>query len=138
MRRTVLDARSGDLQTVINRGKAEHPSWSDDEWQPWADAKQHVSLQFMDEMATVPPAANWRELLGRVNVPTLLITSDPERGGIVTPEASAEAQQILPSLKAIRIEGAGHNIRREQFDPFLAAATSFLKTYAGAAPLTRR
>ena len=35
-------------------------------------------------------------------------------------------------------EGAGHNIRREQFDPFLAATKSFLKSHAGAAPLTRR
>ena len=62
----------------------------------------------------------------------LLITSDPERGGIVTPEASAEAQQILPTLQVIRLEGAGHNIRREQFDPFLAAVQTFLAAHARA------
>src|SRR4051812_9882211 len=107
MRRTVLDAKAGDLQTVIASGKTEHPSWSDDEWQPWADAKQHVSTQFLDEMASVPPAANWRELLGQVKAPTLLVTADPERGAIVTPEAAAEAQRILPTLQVIRLEGAG-------------------------------
>ena len=77
-----------------------------------------------------------REKLARdphsVKVPMLLITSDPERGGIVTPEASAEAQQILPSLQVIRLEGAGHNIRREQFDPFLAAVQTFLAAHARA------
>ena len=138
MRRTVLDAHSGYPKTVISRGKSEHPSWAEDEWQPWADAKQHVSTQFLDELLTVPLAANWREQLARVKVPTLLITSDPERGGIVTPAASNEAKQILPTLQVIRLEGAGHDIRREQFDPFLAAVQSFLKTHAGAAPLTRR
>ena len=55
-----------DLQTVIARGKTEHPSWSDEEWQPWADAKKHVSTHFLDEMATVPPARNWRELLAEL------------------------------------------------------------------------
>jgi len=136
IRRTVIEAQSSDIATVIARGKTQHPSWSDEEWQPWAEAKQHVSEHFLDEMATVPPAANWRELLARTTTPTLLVTSDPERGGIVTPEAAAEAQQILPTLRVIRLEGAGHNIRREQFDPFVAASQSFLATYVGGATLT--
>ncbi|TME98027.1 MAG: hypothetical protein E6I52_18355 [Chloroflexi bacterium] len=56
----------------------------------------------------------------------LLVTSDPERGGIVTPEAAAEAKRLLPSLEVVRLTGAGHNIRREQFGAFVAAVRSFL------------
>jgi len=68
----------------------------------------------------------WREQLRRVRVPLLLITSDPDRGGIVTPEAAQEAQRLLPSLKVVRLQGAGHNIRREQFDGFVACVREFL------------
>lgn len=69
---------------------------------------------------------NWRELLPKVKCPVLLITSDPERGGIVTPEIAEEAKRLLPSIKVVRIQGAGHNIRREQFDAYLKAVRAFL------------
>jgi pimeloyl-ACP methyl ester carboxylesterase len=72
-----------------------------------------------------------------VTVPTLLVTSDPERGGIVTPEAAAEATRILPSLQVARLSGAGHNIRREQFDAFVATTRTFLASHARASALTR-
>ena len=96
IRRTVLDAQSSDLQTTINRGKTEHPSWSDEEWQPWADAKKHVSTHFLDEMATVPAARNWRDLLARVQSPDAADHLGPRARRHRHPEASAEAQQILP------------------------------------------
>ena len=72
---------------------------------------------------------DWRELLPRVKVPLLLITSDPERGGIVAPEAAQQAQQLLPGLQVVRLRGAGHNIRREQFDGFVACVRQFLDAH---------
>jgi len=127
MRQVVQDARVNDIATTIARGREESPSWSDEEWQPWAGAKQHVSEQFLNALSSgsVIPQ-DWREQFARVRVPLLLITSDPDRGGIVTPEAAAEAQRILPDLKLVRLEGAGHNIRREQFDGFVEAVRAFL------------
>jgi pimeloyl-ACP methyl ester carboxylesterase len=68
----------------------------------------------------------WRELLPRVQCPVLLVTSDPERGGIVTPEAAEEAKRLLPSVQVVRLSGAGHNIRREQFERFVAVVREFL------------
>jgi hypothetical protein len=29
-------------------------------------------------------------------------------------------------IQVVRLEGAGHNIRREQFEPFVQAVTEFL------------
>jgi pimeloyl-ACP methyl ester carboxylesterase len=52
--------------------------------------------------------------------------SDPELGGIVTPEVARKAAGILASLHVVRLSGAGHNIRREQFEPFVAAVREFL------------
>jgi pimeloyl-ACP methyl ester carboxylesterase len=56
----------------------------------------------------------------------LLLTSDPERGGIVTPEVAEEAVRLLPSMRVVRLRGAGHNIRREQFDGFIREIRQFL------------
>jgi N-formylmaleamate deformylase len=125
LRRIVRDAQVNDLQTTIARGRAASPEWAEEEFGPWADAKQHVSMHFLDDLAGAG-TLDWRDLLSRVTCPLLLVTSDPERGGIVSPEAAQEARRILPSLQVVRLSGAGHNIRREQFDSFVDAVRGFL------------
>ena len=62
-----------------------------------------------------------------VRCPVLLLTADPDRGAIVRPETVAEAQRLCPTLTAVHIAGAGHNIRREQFEPFMQAVSAYLK-----------
>ena len=37
-----------------------------------------------------------------------------------------EAREINTDLRALRIEGAGHNVRRENFPAYLLAVRSFL------------
>jgi N-formylmaleamate deformylase len=56
----------------------------------------------------------------------LLITADPERGAIVTPQVAAEAQRLQPLVQVVRLPGAGHNVRREAFEPYVQAVRSFL------------
>jgi N-formylmaleamate deformylase len=110
---------------LVAESVREHPTWDADEHEPWADAKKDLSPRVgFGRPARESPT--WQEALARVACPTLLITADPALGAIVTPEAAAEAQRILPSLRVIRIEGAGHNIRRDAFEPFTAAVRDFL------------
>lgn len=129
IRRNVLEAQATDLETTIARGRAASPTWGDEEFGPWAEAKMHVSPHFLDELASSSPPQDWRELLPRVACPVLLVTADPERGGIITPEAAAEATRLLPALQVVRLSGAGHNIRREQFDGFVSAVRTFLAAF---------
>jgi pimeloyl-ACP methyl ester carboxylesterase len=68
----------------------------------------------------------WRSLVPQITCPTLLVTADPDKGSIVTPEATAEAVRLNPLVRVVRLRGAGHNIRREQFDGFVAAVRDFL------------
>lgn len=68
----------------------------------------------------------WRDLLPKVTCPVLLVTGDPEKGAIVIPEAAEEATRLNPRVKGVRLRGAGHNIRREQFDGFVQAVREFL------------
>lgn len=126
MRREAEERRSMTREQLIARGRERSPSWDESEFGPWADAKMQVSPKF--RMGGMRPAefTAWRDLLPKITCPTLLVTGDPDKGAIVTPEAAAEAERLNPRLKVVRLRGAGHNIRREQFDGFVQAVRDFL------------
>jgi pimeloyl-ACP methyl ester carboxylesterase len=126
MRRVVLEAQSDGLEATIARGRAAWPTWAEEELELWAEAKRRVSPRFLDDLTARGADQEWRELLPRVRCPVLLVTSDPELGSIVTPEMAKEANRLLPSLQVVRLSGAGHNIRREQFEPFVRSVRDFL------------
>ncbi|MDQ6675093.1 MAG: alpha/beta hydrolase [Chloroflexota bacterium] len=134
LRRVVLEAQADDLDATIARRRAASPTWAEEEFEPWAEAKRRVSRAFLDDLTARGSAEEWRELLPRVRCPVLLLTSDPELGSIVTPDVAQEATRLLPSLQVVRVSGAGHNIRREQFEAFVREVRDFLAaTYTPAA-----
>jgi N-formylmaleamate deformylase len=134
MRRVVLAAQSDGLEATIARGRAASPTWAEEEFEPWAQAKLRVSHKYLDDLTARSSAQEWHELLPRVRCPVLLVTSDPELGGIVTPDVAQEATQLAPTLQVVRLSGAGHNIRREQFAAFVRDVRDFLAaTYTPAA-----
>jgi pimeloyl-ACP methyl ester carboxylesterase len=45
---------------------------------------------------------------------------------MVAPEQAREALELNPNLRAVRIPGAGHNVRRENLADVLLAVRSFL------------
>jgi N-formylmaleamate deformylase len=102
--------------------------WPEAELEPWADAKQ----QFNQRAAQFDPTTgvNWPELLPRITCPALLITADLDLGGMVRPEHVARLQQHMPQLQVAHVPGAGHSVRREQFERFMAAVRPFLATWA--------
>ncbi len=125
MRRSAEEAKALAREGMMARARERNAHWHEDEVGPWADSKLQVSERF-SLARRGPERPDWRELLPRVTCPTLLITADSERGGIVTAETAAEAQRLLPSLVVRRIEGAGHSIRRDKFDEYLRAVREFL------------
>lgn len=129
IRQTVEEARTASKDVVIAHGREAFPLWSEEEFGPWSNAKQHVSSAVLDALG-VARFNDWQQNLQRVTCPVLLVTSDPERGGIVTPEAADAAAKLAPSLRVARLTGAGHNIRREQFDRFVATVREFLEQHA--------
>ena len=64
--------------------------------------------------------------MAKITCPALLITADTERGSLVSAEHAAELQQSIPQLRVVHIPGAGHNIRREQFGPFMETVRAFV------------
>lgn len=107
-----------------NRAAEERPAWPETDLPDWAEAKAQFNLAILDHQDE--PRPPWREVVAQITCPVLLITADPERGAIVTPETAAEAARLWRTGRIVHISGAGHNIRREQYEPFRAAVTAFL------------
>ena len=56
----------------------------------------------------------------------LLITTDPETGGIMTSRTSAALRLWSRRHQVARIPNASHNIRRDQFARFVEIVRAFL------------
>jgi N-formylmaleamate deformylase len=112
---------------LIAEQRMRQPGWSDDELEPWADAKQSISLNVLTVFEPGNPlAVDWAAVLPRITCPVLLIVSDPELGGIVTDETAALLKELVPQTEVVQIAEAGHNIRRDQFARYLEAVREFL------------
>ena len=117
------------LQSKTHAELIEHahtvtPTWAEPELEPWAHAKLRFNMKALDRSDAVP--LDWDQILRNITCPALLLIADPERGGGVTRERAAEMQALVPQLQVVHIPRAGHNIRREQFAPYMAAVRAFL------------
>ena len=102
-------------------GRAQSPDWHDEEFAAWVQGKRQVDPEAMPDYVIT-----WQESLAAIRTPTLLIYGESERGGLVTVDIAERAMQINPWIRAICIEGAGHNVRRENFERFLSVVRAFL------------
>jgi N-formylmaleamate deformylase len=123
-RKEILDRHAMPGPELIAQRKREQPKWADDEFAGWLSAKQQVSPEVTQSItaARMP----WPEVAPRIACPALLITADVAEGAIITPEVAAETVKLLPRGRVVYIAGAGHNIRREQFEAYMTAVREFL------------
>ena len=117
--------RQRNLNDILEESRKTDPGWSEQDRVPWAVAKK----QFDFGMLSRRPGGgrSYTEIVPLIDCPTLLISAEK---GIVSPEVAENAARLWKSKKpfrSVRIMGAGHNIRREKFEEFLAAVTDFLK-----------
>ncbi len=56
-----------------------------------------------------------------------MITADPSQGAIATEQSASALGALVPQLRVEHIPDAGHNIRRDQFDRFMAVVRTFLR-----------
>lgn len=117
------------LDEVIALGHAQNPTWDPAELVAWAESKQQLDPNFASARNVLPPT-DWLATARAITVPTLLITANPEKGGIVTPEVAAIAAEANPNIQVVYFEQAGHNIRREAFDDYMNAVVDFLRDLA--------
>jgi N-formylmaleamate deformylase len=110
---------------LLAEGRRANPKWSDAELAPWAEAKCQFDPNLFKNMSMDGPS--YKELVPKINCPTLLMISET---GIVKPEAAKQAEKLWKSkypFQWVQIKGAGHNIRREQFEKVKEVIGKFIE-----------
>jgi pimeloyl-ACP methyl ester carboxylesterase len=123
-RQRVEDYKTQSEDELMAMCRERSPEWSAADLPAWALSKRQVSADVLKIVQR--PRSNWRQEMRGLRCPTLLITGDPDRGAIVTPEIADEAAALADDLVVVRVKGAGHNIRREGFEQYIAAVEGFL------------
>jgi N-formylmaleamate deformylase len=111
------------LEAIEEAGAEASPAWDAEEFPAWARAKQQVDLRALHGMSFTP----WPSVVAAIACPTLLLYGDPALGGIVDAAMAHGAGAANRFIRTQHVAGAGHNIRREQYDMFLAAVRAFLQ-----------
>jgi len=112
------------LEQLIERHRAEHPTWSDLVLHRWSEGKQQLDPNFFT--AGDLGWMDWQEVVPAIACPTLLITATPEKGGIVTPEVADMAHEMNELISVAHIPGTGHHVRFENYAAYRAAVETFL------------
>ncbi len=124
-------------EELLSGGRAQNPAWSEAEIQPWVDSKARMAPGVVSFLDADPAASlDWPRLLGQIACPALLITADPTLGAIAAPADAAHLQMVIPGLRLAHIPGAGHNIRREQPERYLATVRAFLAGISRSSPVS--
>lgn len=97
-------------------GRAEHPTWADADLGPWVQAQGQLDPNIVTWFDSWPTTNRWRDHVVKLHCPGLLLTGD--RNPTVTTNPAVQARERWPPLQVVQIKGAGHNVRRDQFEPY--------------------
>jgi N-formylmaleamate deformylase len=107
---------------------AERPQYDAETRHNWIDIKAQFNLAVLDATAgAMRTAPAWRDTVKAIACPILLVTGDPARGGIVTPAVAEEAKHLGRDLRVAAVPDVGHNIHRDNYEPYREAVAGFLR-----------
>lgn len=124
----LLEMRKLSHEEIVAIGRKQSPNWSEAELGPWATSKQQISLNLLK--SRFEQGEPWQEILPRIAVPVLVLVPDVALGGMTTPAGAELAGRLLKHGEIVNIANAGHNVRREQYEAYMAAVRDFLKRQA--------
>jgi len=124
-REWLLEIQNMSVEALMDKCHADNPTWQEAELRPWAESKKQLDYNIIQ---TLPPIRReWKEVVRGIVRPALLITAEPEKGAIVTPEIARKAAKMNNYIRVAHLSGAGHNIRRENYVAYLQVVRGFLK-----------
>jgi pimeloyl-ACP methyl ester carboxylesterase len=114
------------VEEIEHMGRAQNPGWDDAEFGPWARSKLQLRMP-AGGRGGLPGVDTWRSEVRRMDLPTLLVCGgNRSRMAIVTDQVAAEMRTLNPRVEGVKFGHAGHNVRREAFEGFVAAVREFL------------
>ncbi|NYG07727.1 pimeloyl-ACP methyl ester carboxylesterase [Phycicoccus badiiscoriae] len=121
----IADCRafSEDLEGQLAQGRADNPTWPESEFAPWAQAKTEVDLDFL-ALGVASFARPWEELVGAIEVPTLVVVG--ERSTLLPEPIRLRAKAIDNPHVRIELLAADHCVRRDVPDAFHALVDPWL------------
>lgn len=123
--------RTKTREEIMADGREQNPHWSEAEFGPWADSKMRFAAHDPNKPAFGGDfLLDMSKIIEKITCPTLLIYADHEKGAIVQEADIPKLKALVPHAKTTHISGAGHNIRRDQFDAFMNAVNAFLSEVA--------
>ena len=130
-RQRILLRRSMTTEQMIDYGLRENPGmalWDKSEFAGWSEAKRRVHENAEEHLGV--HLFRFSQIAPRITCPALLLRADPGKGGSVTEEVARRVCALNPRIEVVHIAQAGHNIRREAFEQYLAAVSAFLSRVA--------
>ena len=124
VRQQIVVQQQMNTQQIETSGRESCPTWDAEEFPAWVQAKQQVSPDVAATLVSL--RGDWQHMASEIQCPTLLITGNPDKDVVVSPTVVAQAQAINPLIQHTQLASAGHNIRRESLQPYLAAVRQFL------------
>jgi pimeloyl-ACP methyl ester carboxylesterase len=128
-REWVRGLQAGPREAGLAQIRARSPKWSEIDQNLSLDARRQVEIELFDYYPT--GRMEWRSVLPRIECPVLLLTGDDAaRGVVVAPDEAREAAGLCRRGRWVQIQGAGHAVRYDQFERYLAAVLPFLRECA--------
>jgi pimeloyl-ACP methyl ester carboxylesterase len=117
------------LEALMAQFRAEHPSWSDTVLRWWCRGKQQLDMGFFGVRDR--GMGDWQETVRAIACPTLMVTADPEKGGLIRPEVAEMVVGMNDRFSVAHIPGTGHHVRFEDDKAYMAAFVAFLDEVEG-------
>jgi N-formylmaleamate deformylase len=111
------------LDELIAQTRRDHPNWPEWVIQTWCTAKKQLDPNILSILRIRD--GDWPEGVPQITCPTLIVTADPEKGGIVTPEVAARVHQLNPLCQVAHIPGTGHHVRFEAYATYMEVIQTF-------------
>lgn len=115
------------LETLKAQAREEHPAWPDWVIDTWCAAKKQLDPNILSVLNI--GGTDWPDKVPQLACPTLIVTADPDRGGLVTPAIAARVQELNANCRVVHIPDTGHHVRFEDYETYMQQVRAFLQSF---------
>ncbi|NQU29915.1 MAG: alpha/beta hydrolase [Anaerolineae bacterium] len=111
------------LDELIADTRIEHPTWPEWVIDTWCPAKKQMDPNILSILSI--DESDWEENVPQLTCPTLIVTADLEKGGLLAPAIAKRVQELNPKISILHIPGTGHHIRFEDYESYMKNVHAF-------------